>query len=70
VRRIRGRVPRELALLLLVVGLVGFTWAIVRPAWGAPDEDVHFAYTQTLAATSCRAAQSRPSPPSSACRWM
>jgi hypothetical protein len=49
VRRIRGRVPRELALLLLVVALAGLTWAIVMPPWGAPDEDVHFAYTQTLA---------------------
>jgi 4-amino-4-deoxy-L-arabinose transferase-like glycosyltransferase len=49
VRRIRGRVPRELALLLLVVALAGFTWALVKPPWGSPDEDVHFAYTQTLA---------------------
>jgi 4-amino-4-deoxy-L-arabinose transferase-like glycosyltransferase len=45
---IRGRVPRELALLLLVVALAGFTWALVVTPWGAPDEDVHFAYTQTL----------------------
>jgi 4-amino-4-deoxy-L-arabinose transferase-like glycosyltransferase len=44
-----SRVPRELALLLLVVALVGFTWALVVAPWGAPDEDTHFAYTQTLA---------------------
>jgi 4-amino-4-deoxy-L-arabinose transferase-like glycosyltransferase len=43
------RVPRELVLLLIVVALAGFTWALVSPPWGAPDEDVHFAYTQTLA---------------------
>jgi 4-amino-4-deoxy-L-arabinose transferase-like glycosyltransferase len=48
-RRLIGRVPRPLALLLVVVAVVGFTWAIVMPPWGAPDEDVHFAYTQTLA---------------------
>lgn len=48
-RRLLGRMPRELALLMLVVALLGFTWAIVMPPWGAPDEDVHFAYTQTLA---------------------
>ncbi|MEA2412918.1 MAG: hypothetical protein QOC77_3479 [Thermoleophilaceae bacterium] len=48
-RRLLARLPRELALLLLVVALVGFTWALVMPPWGAPDEDVHFAYTQTLA---------------------
>ena len=46
---IRRRVPRELALLLLVVALLGATWALLVPPWGAPDEDVHFAYTQTLA---------------------
>jgi 4-amino-4-deoxy-L-arabinose transferase-like glycosyltransferase len=46
---IRRRVPRELALLLLVVAVVGATWALLVPPWGAPDEDVHFAYSQTLA---------------------
>ena len=47
-RRAAARVPRELALLLLVVGLFGVTWALVVPAWQAPDEDVHFSYTQTI----------------------
>ena len=41
-------VPRPLGLLLLVVALFGCTWALVVPPWQAPDEDVHFAYTQTL----------------------
>jgi 4-amino-4-deoxy-L-arabinose transferase-like glycosyltransferase len=45
----RRRVPRELALLLLVVAVVGATWALLVTPWGAPDEDVHFAYSQTLA---------------------
>jgi 4-amino-4-deoxy-L-arabinose transferase-like glycosyltransferase len=47
--RFLARVPRELALLLLVVAVVGTAWALIVPPWQAPDEDVHFAYTQTLA---------------------
>ena len=35
--------------LLLAVGLAGVVWALVVPAWQAPDEDSHFAYVQTLA---------------------
>lgn len=48
IRRLTASVPRELALLLLVVAVVGVTWALIVPPWQAPDEDVHFAYTQTL----------------------
>jgi 4-amino-4-deoxy-L-arabinose transferase-like glycosyltransferase len=48
IRRAAAHVPRELALLLLVVALFGSTWALVVPPWQAPDEDVHFAYSQTL----------------------
>ncbi len=42
-------VPRPLAALLVVVALMGASWALVNPAWQAPDEDVHFSYVQTLA---------------------
>jgi 4-amino-4-deoxy-L-arabinose transferase-like glycosyltransferase len=48
IRRAAARVPRELALLLLVVAIFGCTWALLVPPWQAPDEDVHFAYSQTL----------------------
>jgi 4-amino-4-deoxy-L-arabinose transferase-like glycosyltransferase len=44
-----ARVPRELVLLLIVVAVAGATWALIVTPWGSPDEDVHFAYTQTLA---------------------
>ena len=43
------RVPRPLVLVLLVTALFGVAWALIVPAWGNPDEDAHFAYTQTLA---------------------
>ena len=42
------RIPRPLALLLPVVALFGVAWALIVPAWGNPDEDAHFAYSQTL----------------------
>src|SRR5437764_8401171 len=42
-------VPAPLALLLLVVLIVGVTWALFLPPWQAPDENSHFAYAQTLA---------------------
>jgi 4-amino-4-deoxy-L-arabinose transferase-like glycosyltransferase len=51
-RRLRTtarRVPAPLAALLAVVLLFGIAWALVSPAWQAPDENAHFAYTQTLA---------------------
>jgi 4-amino-4-deoxy-L-arabinose transferase-like glycosyltransferase len=41
--------PRPLAGLLVVVALFGLAWALVVPAWQSPDEDVHFAYVQSLA---------------------
>jgi 4-amino-4-deoxy-L-arabinose transferase-like glycosyltransferase len=46
--RVVRRIPRPLALLLVVVALFGVTWALITPAWQSPDEDVHFSYTQTL----------------------
>jgi 4-amino-4-deoxy-L-arabinose transferase-like glycosyltransferase len=48
VRRLAAQVPRELALLLLVVAVFGCAWALMVPPWQAPDEDVHFSYTQTI----------------------
>ncbi len=42
-------VPRPLAALLLAVAFIGVSWALINPAWQAPDEDVHFSYVQTLA---------------------
>ncbi len=40
--------PRPLAALLVAVAFIGVSWALVNPAWQAPDEDVHFSYVQTL----------------------
>lgn len=49
-RRRRGwRVPLPLSVLLVLVALMGVSWALLTPAWQSPDEDVHFAYVQTLA---------------------
>src|SRR5919112_812080 len=43
-----SRIPRPLALLLPVVALFGVTWVLIVPAWGAPDEDAHFGYVQSI----------------------
>lgn len=40
--------PRALVLLLGVVALMGASWALLVPAFQVPDEDVHFAYVETL----------------------
>jgi 4-amino-4-deoxy-L-arabinose transferase-like glycosyltransferase len=47
--RLWRRVPPPLALLLVVVAVFGAMWVLIVPAWGAPDEDAHFAYTASLA---------------------
>lgn len=44
-----GRPPAALAALLLVTAIVGVAWALVTPAFQAPDENSHFGYVQTLA---------------------
>jgi 4-amino-4-deoxy-L-arabinose transferase-like glycosyltransferase len=47
-RKMMRRVPRPLALLLIVVAGFGVAWALITPAWQSPDEDAHFSYVQTL----------------------
>jgi 4-amino-4-deoxy-L-arabinose transferase-like glycosyltransferase len=49
-RRVR-RVPRALALLLLVGALQSVAWAVALPAFQGPDESAHFGYLQHLAVT-------------------
>lgn len=44
-----SRVPRPLLIVLALAFVCGSAWAYVSPAFLAPDEDVHFAYVQTLA---------------------
>ena len=41
--------PAPLAWLLVAVAFLGVAWAILTPAWQAPDENSHFAYVQVLA---------------------
>ena len=48
-RRGTSRVPVPLGALLVVVAILGVTWALLVPAWQAPDEPQHFAYAQSLA---------------------
>ena len=43
------RPPRPLAALLLLGTIVGVAWALVTPAFQAPDEPAHFGYVQSLA---------------------
>jgi 4-amino-4-deoxy-L-arabinose transferase-like glycosyltransferase len=43
------RPPAPLAALLLLTALVGVAWALVTPAFQAPDEPAHFGYVQSLA---------------------
>ncbi|NLT05439.1 MAG: DUF2142 domain-containing protein [Solirubrobacterales bacterium] len=44
-----GEPYRPLALLLIAGAIVGIAWALLVPAWQAPDEPAHFGYAQTLA---------------------
>jgi hypothetical protein len=43
------RVPPPLAALLVIVAIVGVSWALLVPPWQSPDEGDHFAYAQSLA---------------------
>jgi hypothetical protein len=45
------RVPRPLALILVVGALQSIAWALALPAFQGPDEYTHFAYVQHLAET-------------------
>ncbi len=45
------RVPRALALLILVGALQALAWDVAVPAFQGPDEDGHFGYVQYLAET-------------------
>jgi 4-amino-4-deoxy-L-arabinose transferase-like glycosyltransferase len=44
----RKRVPAPLGGLLAAVAVLGLAWAILTPAWQAPDENSHFAYLQSV----------------------
>jgi hypothetical protein len=48
VRRRRLAVPAPLAALLAVAAIFGVCWALVLPAWQAPDENSHYGYVQSL----------------------
>ncbi len=50
-RRVAGRVPASLALLLSVALVTGLVWCIVLPPLQGPDEISHFAYVQTIVET-------------------
>ena len=47
-QRGRPRPPVSLVALMLVALLLSFTWTLATPAFQAPDEQSHFAYTQLL----------------------
>lgn len=44
----RRRMPGALTALLAVTLLLGITWALVVPAFQAPDENSHYGYVQSL----------------------
>ena len=44
----RARVPRPLLYLLSTTLLLSLTWALITPAFQAPDENSHFGYVQAL----------------------
>lgn len=53
-RRLRAavrRVPRPLALILVVAAVQSLAWDLAVPAFQGPDESAHFAYVQHLAET-------------------
>jgi 4-amino-4-deoxy-L-arabinose transferase-like glycosyltransferase len=48
-RRPIRRVPPPLAAIVLIVAIVGVSWALFVPPWQSPDETLHFGYAQSLA---------------------
>ena len=49
--RLRGRMLRPAALIALIAFVNAGSWALITPAFNAPDEPDHFAYGQYLATT-------------------
>jgi 4-amino-4-deoxy-L-arabinose transferase-like glycosyltransferase len=47
--RLRSAVPVPLVSILVVVVIVGLSWALIVPPFQSPDESAHFAYAQSLA---------------------
>jgi hypothetical protein len=45
----RRRVPGPLLALLGATAVLALAWVLLVPAFNAPDENAHFAYTQSLA---------------------
>jgi hypothetical protein len=43
------RLPRQLAIVLAVAGVLMLAWIAATPAFQGPDESAHFAYVQNLA---------------------
>jgi len=61
--RLRGRALRPAMVIALVAFLNAGCWALITPAFNAPDEPDHFAYGQYLATTGhspARTADARP----------
>jgi 4-amino-4-deoxy-L-arabinose transferase-like glycosyltransferase len=56
------RIPVSLVALLAVALVVELAWAFVQPPWQAPDEQVHFAYAQELAADGALAGDASKAP--------
>lgn len=42
------RVPAPLGALLAAAAVLGIAWALILPAWQAPDENSHYGYVQSL----------------------
>ena len=53
-------VPRPLRPLLACVAVFGVAWALVTPPWQAPDEALHYAYSESLGARLALPGGDRP----------
>src|SRR3954449_3685523 len=49
-----SRVPRPLAILLILAAVEALAWIAIVPAFQGPDEGAHFGYTQNLAENHAR----------------
>jgi 4-amino-4-deoxy-L-arabinose transferase-like glycosyltransferase len=61
--RLRGRVLRPVAIIALVAFVNAGCWALITPAFNAPDEPDHFAYSQYLATTGHSPARTQDARP-------